>query len=140
MAQIIHISLAILIYISGIGVSVHQHFCQDELKNVAFFTSAPSCHEKQSVCPASGKACAMHDQESHEKDCCDDEVSFEQVDLDFVPEITHFSPHLDFAALLPKGFGLEGAEHLAFQRSPQKYRPPPLITTPRRILFSIFLC
>ena len=140
MLQVIHIFLAILIYISGIGVSVHQHFCQDELKNIAFWTSAPSCHEKEAVCRVSGKACPMHAQMGHEKDCCNDEVSLEQADWDFVPEITHFSAHLDFAALLPKGFGLEGAEHLTFQRSPQKYRPPPLITTPLRILFSSFLC
>lgn len=140
MTQIFHIFLAILIYISGIGVSVHQHFCQDELKNIAFWTSAPSCHEKEAVCPVSGKACAMHGQMDHEKDCCNDEVSFEQADWDFVPDSQNEDVPLALnstAAIIHRTAAIYVFE---FLRSPQKYRPPPLITTPRRILFSSFLC
>jgi len=140
MAQIIHIFLAILVYISGIGVSVHQHFCQGELKNIAFWQSAESCHAGENICPASGKICMMHADEDQKKDCCDDRVSLEQADWDFVPQISQVVSILDFVSIVPESSSFISFENRAFQRSPQKYRPPPLITTPLRILFSTFLC
>lgn len=140
MAQFFHIGLAILIYISGMGVSVHQHYCKDELKNIAFWQSAESCHAGENICPASGKVCMMHADEAQKKDCCDDRVSFEQADWDFVPETTQIATDFDFVSILPENSGVGSAENIAFQRSPQKYRPPPRYFLPLRILFSSFLC
>ncbi len=140
MSQIIHIFLAILIYISGIGVSVHEHYCQDELKNIAFWQSAESCHAGDNICPATGKVCMMHAKTSQKKDCCDDRVSLEQADWDFVPDSQHKAIQLDFNATPPVIRKTASITIFEFLRSPQKYRPPPLITTPRRILFSSFLC
>jgi len=140
MTQVIHIFLAILIYISGIGVSVHQHYCKDELKNIAFWHSAESCHSGENICPASGKVCMMHAKTSQKKDCCDDRVSLEQADWDFVPDSQYEAIQLDLNAT-PQTKNNSSTIHVfEFLRSPQKYRPPPLITTPRRILFSSFLC
>jgi hypothetical protein len=140
MVQYFHIGLAILIYISGMGVSVHQHYCKDELKNIAFWQSAESCHAGENICPASGKVCMMHADKAQKKDCCDDRVSWEQADWDFVPETAQIATVLDFVSILPENSGLGSAENIAFQRSPQKYRPPPRYFLSLRILFSSFLC
>lgn len=140
MSQIIHISLAILIYISGIGVSVHQHFCKDELKNIAFWQAAESCHAGDNICPATGKACLLHASGEDKKDCCDDRVSLEQADWDFVPSTGDVAPDLDFVSIVPESLIFSFGENTAFLRSPQKYRPPPRFFLSLRILFSSFLC
>ncbi len=140
MAQIIHFGLAALIYISTIGVSVHQHFCQDELKNIAFWQTAESCHSSDKICPATGKVCKMHANPDCDKDCCDDEVSLEQADWEYVPEVSSFSLDLDIVAipalLNQKEFHLSRIQ----SKLPQKYRPPPRYFTSQHIMFSIFLC
>lgn len=140
MTQIIHFGLAVLIYVSSIGVSVHQHFCQDELKNIAFWQSAESCHSSEKVCPASGKKCKMHSNTEDEKDCCDDKVSIEQADWDYVPEIINFSLDLDIPAS-PVVLSRKEFHQTRIQlKFPQKYRPPLRYFTAKHIIFSSFLC
>jgi hypothetical protein len=123
-----------------VGISVHQHYCKDELKNIAFWHSAESCHAGKNICPASGKVCMMHADAKQKKDCCNDRVSFEQADWDFVPQISEVVSEQDFVSILPQSSSEGSIDNIAFQRSFHKYRPPPLITTPLRILFSTFLC
>ncbi|SRR6056297_504751 len=140
MKQFLHIGLAFLIYISGMGVSVHQHYCKDELKNTAFWQTAEPCHSDDNICPATGKVCMMHATTSQKKDCCDDRVSLEQADWDFIPEPSQEAHVIDFVSIAPDCLGVAFAENIAFQRSPQKYRPPPRYFLSLRVLFSSFLC
>jgi hypothetical protein len=140
MKQFLHIGLSVLIYLSGVGVSVHQHFCKDELKNIAFWQSAESCHADDKLCPATGKVCLLHASDDEKKDCCDDRVSFEQADWDFVPSTGDVAPDLDFVSIIPQSLRFSLAENTAFLRSPQKYRPPPRFFLSLRLLFSSFLC
>jgi len=140
MTQIIHFGLAVLIYVSSIGVSVHQHFCQDELKNIAFWQAAESCHSSDKICPASGKVCKMHANPDCEKDCCDDEVSLEQADWDYVPEVNTFPLDLEIETLPVLVIRKENQQTRIPFSLPQKYRPPPRYFSPQHIIFSTFLC
>ena len=66
--------LALLIFGSAGGVFVNKHFCREELKSIAFFQKAESCHAAETVCP-------MHAKET-KKNCCDNESDYVKLELD----------------------------------------------------------
>ena len=67
-----HIILAVLLFISSTGFVVNKHYCQGELKNMALFLKAESCHQDKAM-----KGCPMHSSgEKEKKGCCDDETEY----------------------------------------------------------------
>ncbi|MEZ4991266.1 MAG: hypothetical protein R2824_12670 [Saprospiraceae bacterium] len=76
-----HIILAILVFIGTSGLVINKHYCQNELKSIAVFHKAESCHSKKDMA-----ACPMHakkDQEQGEnerKDCCNDHSEIVKID------------------------------------------------------------
>ena len=73
-SRILHIILAFFVFFSSMGFVFNKHYCQDELKNVALFVEAESCHSAMDDMPAS---CPMHPPQKkaceEKKDCCDDQ-------------------------------------------------------------------
>lgn len=87
-ARILNIALALLVFISSSGFVVNKHYCRNELKDVAIFVRAESCHIKTKVqkmpaaCPMHlAKGCEMPEQQD-ERDCCDDESEFVKLEQD----------------------------------------------------------
>ena len=71
-ARATHIILALLLFISSTGFVVNKHYCQGELKNMALFRKAESCHQDKAM-----KSCPMHSSgEKEKKGCCDDESEY----------------------------------------------------------------
>jgi len=90
-SKILNIILAIILFLSSAGLLVNKHYCQDELKNVAIFVEAKSCHEQQeqAVCPHHQKA----ETEEEKNNCCENESEFLKLDQDLQVE------NFDFASL-----------------------------------------
>ncbi len=141
MGKTLHISLAILLYISSAGILVHKHFCQGEVKNVAFWSPANTCYEEdEATCSSSADSCTAPSGEKGERDCCDDDLSFEVADWDYVPDNlpkTIFDQQLS-ANLPDPVFTI--SQDFRENRSERNYRPPPLHLVSLSILYAVFRC
>jgi hypothetical protein len=151
----IHITLAILVYFSSIGVTLNKHFCKGELKNVALITKAKSC---EGICHTSSNlpmiavpvkehssCCANDTPEADENDthkgCCEEESEYVQVEvvqtitksadlLQLIPAVFVLIPSLQ--VLLPADLPL------GIQWQFLNFHPPSL-TFDRSVLFDTFL-
>jgi hypothetical protein len=60
------------VFFSSAGLILNKHYCQNELKNVALFSKASSCHG-----PTTKKVCPHHQQKDKEdNNCCNDNWEF----------------------------------------------------------------
>ncbi|PHI21214.1 hypothetical protein CEQ90_04120 [Lewinellaceae bacterium SD302] len=73
---------------SSSGVVFSKHYCQGELKSIAFFSEAESCHDSKKA-----RSCPFHPpveedkEEPTRKDCCEDESEIIKLDEDIeVPQ------------------------------------------------------
>ena len=137
-----HIILAILVFIGTSGLVINKHYCQNELKSIAVFHNAESCHSKMAMA-----ACPMHakkDQEQGEKerkDCCNDcseivkidqEQSFPSLDLHLPsPPVVQppLPPTLVLSILMSDRHSLD---YLHYK--------PPLIVCDIPVMLQSFLC
>lgn len=113
--------------VGSAGVPVSRHFCQGELKSVAFYGKAEKCHsdQKKAHCPFHPPAA----DETEKKGCCSDE--FEVVSVDDVEQsvdialpqlvavVLEYPEHHYEAPLLPTRLRKSGTL--------ENYRPPPLV-------------
>ncbi len=74
--------LAIVVLFTSTGFSIDMHYCQNELKSVAFFGEAESCHSEKmgTECPNHKSMSSTHD----EDDCCHNETIILKSDNDLV--------------------------------------------------------
>ncbi|NRB47967.1 MAG: hypothetical protein HRU41_09875 [Saprospiraceae bacterium] len=140
--QIVHIGLALLLFISTTGVVVNKHFCQNELKSVALFVKAKACHTKQvkKPCPIHGYM-MVDAEESDDKGCCDDETEIikseeDQIASTFLQEIA-LSPSLSANLLV-----VLQLERPQLDRQTIHYLnyKPPLLICEHPSELQIFLC
>ena len=132
----LHILLSLLLFFSTAGVSVHQHFCNDQLKSFALWTSATPCK-------TDGQSCSMDKDEDGdcERGCCEDKVSLEKADIDLqttsTPQFTDLSDQhsATFSALSQTLFSPNSAA-IGFNA----LRAPPLNALSLQILYCTFLC
>lgn len=132
----LHFLVALMLFLSTAGISVHQHFCNDQLKSFALWTSATPCK-------ANGESCSMDKDEDGdcERSCCEDIVSVEKADIDF-----HLSPAPQFTDLTdqhPATFTTPGKVLILPQGSATIFnalRAPPLYAPSLQILYCTFLC
>ncbi len=69
------LALALLIGVPHIGLALDAHYCKGELKSIALFGKAKSCHELDLHPEKQG--CPYHSQgDQHEDDCCHNEHYF----------------------------------------------------------------
>ena len=68
LARILHIILFSIILFSSAGISIHQHYCLDELKSTSLLWEGKTCHEKatEKLCSntSSKKCCAKKAQKT----------------------------------------------------------------------------
>ncbi|SEQ57663.1 HYC_CC_PP family protein [Neolewinella agarilytica] len=119
--------LAFNVLIGSVGVPVSRHFCGGELKSVAIFGTAKSCHvEKVASCPSHPK----EGSEVKRKNCCGDEFDYVQLDEDREVET---SGDLPLSSIASPDLPLCLFPELATTTRPRKlsklesYRPPPLL-------------
>lgn len=131
--QALHIALSLILYVSTAGISIHSHYCKNELKAVSFLVEASSCHTAKKSCPHHPPA------QEDKKDCCDNQLSFEKLDTELFSVTTDIVPDYDFVSIMPfvesDGPEYKGIDQIAVH----KYRPPPG-KTPKYILYRSILC
>ncbi len=87
----IAIMMAVVVLFTSTGFAMDRHFCQGELKSVAFFGQAESCHsmDKMTECPHH-RQMACHTQKGAKSpgidkdDCCQNETILMELDVDSV--------------------------------------------------------
>jgi len=96
----LHISLAILVYLSSIGYTLHKHYCKGELKNTAIYTKAEPCNNHKTTdfsllgipdISESPRSCCskQSDSEQDHKGCCEDDAEFVQVEVENIAADTY---------------------------------------------------
>ena len=118
--RVFYTSVIILfVFVGNIGLNVFTHSCEEEGEFHSIIVKVDhDCGEKENVPP-----CCK--EESEEKDCCSDEVSFYKVKFDFYQS---FDIHIPFFSTLEnKQLIVFEAPFLQEKRIASKYptRPPP---------------
>nr|MBS0037877.1 hypothetical protein [Saprospiraceae bacterium] len=132
----LHYLVSLLLFISTAGISVHQHFCKEELKSFALWTAATPCK-------VDAQSCSMDQDDSEDCDrgCCEDKVSFEKSDIDLHPTQSPLLVDISQQQLAvlpslniftPTTFGTAGDFN--------SYRAPPLSHPSLQILYCTYLC
>jgi len=144
--NIVAITFALLIMASSITLSFDAHYCQSKLKSVSLFGQAKSCHalaEKQN------STCGIHETSCNKcgkinlqkKDCCSNKTlllsdgdnatvepqinEFQQVNANFLVAFSNAFISIDY----------KNTEKIGFDY----YRPPPLTSVDKQVLFQTFL-
>lgn len=74
-AKILHITFAILVFLSSAGITVRKHYCQNKLESISFLPTNSCCKSKKhSACKKSADNC--------KKGCCSSEYVYFQSDQD----------------------------------------------------------
>jgi hypothetical protein len=124
-ARLSYITLAFLLFFSSTGLLMNKHYCQDQLKSVAFFAKAKTCqHTKEIPCLVHGTM-TVPDEDS--KDCCNNESEYLKADVDWVAPVMA-DLHI-FAPILSVNLLLAVTPQLLMTSLPDSdlpCRPPPL--------------
>lgn len=140
--QIAHISLAFLLFISTMGVTVNKHFCQNELKSVALFVKAEACHSTKvkKPCPIHGFM-MVEEEGSKDKGCCDDETEIVKNEEDQIGPSLPEMPVLSEALLATLFVALQlELPQLDLQTLHYLNYKPPLLICDHPSELQIFLC
>ncbi len=134
----LHIALAALVYLSSLGVVLHGHYCQEELRSLSVFWPAENCHEQ-----AMPVDCPMHGKDSRapaDKDCCDDRADYLKDDQEAAPELPSpvVKPSIT-AAVLP-AMSLPPAPGADRRSADYLHYKPPLLVCDRSVVLQTFLC
>ena len=127
--------LAALMFTTSTSFALDVHYCKGEIKSLSIFGKAKSCHEQKTVhtCPFHAKM----QQQQEDSNCCDNEMTIVQADIDQVfsgVELTNLQP---FVVAFVQVFFLEHRfeqQDIAFEH----YKPP-LIAKDIPILVQSFL-
>jgi len=127
--------MAILMFTTSISFAVDIHYCKGELKSLSIFGKAKSCHQQKATptCPHHAKM----QQQQEDSNCCDNESTFVQADIDKIPSSIEFTDLQQFVVAFVQIFFLRNSfeqEDIAFEH----YKPP-LITRDIPILVQSFL-
>jgi len=151
-SKAIHISLAILVYLSSIGYTLGKHYCKGELKATAIFAKAEPCRNHQTMDLSllgiseeiqSPRSCCTKPAESQEdhKGCCEDETEYFHVEIENIvtepfsldevlPVLLTLFPYLLSNSEIENNPGAQ-AQYLNFH--------PPSLSLDRTVLFDSFL-
>ena len=133
--QSLHIALCLLLYLSTAGISIHSHFCKNELKSISVMVKAESCHSKKKSCP-------HHPPKKEErKDCCQNETSFEKLDIDIISLSSAEELPVVKMVALPAPLSVNSMPSDSGPlRTERNYRPPPGRTLQLHLLYQAILC
>ncbi|MEM8526712.1 MAG: hypothetical protein AAGG68_18880, partial [Bacteroidota bacterium] len=79
--QITAVLLAFLMLVTSLSLALDIHYCKGKIKSLSIFGKAKSCHEQKAIhtCPFHAKM-----QQQEDSNCCDNETTFVQADIDKV--------------------------------------------------------
>lgn len=135
-----HIILAILLFIGSTGLVINKHYCQDELKSMAVFQKAKSCHAAKQT-----SACPMHAQQEQDDDqsggCCDDQSEMVKVEQEQTFPVLGMELQLSIAMLPPSAMAFDLSSLPSIHLLPEylHYKPPPLVCD-LPVLLQTFRC
>lgn len=123
--RLLSLSLACLLLLGSVSLTVNRHFCMGELQSVALFAAAEVCHEEVTPsCPLHPKA------EQSKKDCCENDQELvksdddrQLVDAPSWPAVTWTLTPSPLSPLTPSPQHPRPRKNTSFQH----YRPPPLL-------------
>ena len=140
--KVLHILLAVLVFVSSSGLVFSKHYCQGVLKNTSLFTEAAPCHglSKMAKCPR--HAPPQDDNTTlDKKGCCDTQTDFLKVE-DAQLSTTADLLQLDTPALLAVLCSFLPFEVITADtktRHELHYKPP-LIVCDLPVSLQTFLC
>lgn len=143
LAKLLHISLAILVFLSTSGLVLSKHYCGGVLKNVALFGEAASCHENNAMeaCPLHSSMKMSEDDTSEDSSCCDTKSELLKADTEKA-EITVDFSLTDYPVLLAVLLVLSGVSPVESDSKTTHYLSykPPLLVCDLPVRFQTFLC
>ena len=124
------------------GIIIDFHYCQGEIKSIAFYNEAESCHDSENGCTLHQKSssdsdshCKKHDSDTDEDNCCHNKKQVVKLSVKY--DIQK-SPSLKGITFYPVvNLYLYSNIIIIFNniKSVTKYyRPPPLGTNPQALL------
>lgn len=135
---IVHITLALLVFVSATGAPLFRHYCMNRVKDVSLFAKADSCQPDE-------KVCSIHSQKEQKsgierKKCCKDRVDYLKISTDLSDHSQYHNFTFDVIAILPilslPKISAESTELAHWLH----YRPPPPSNRAIHILVQSFLC
>ena len=85
--RFLHIFLALMVFISTIGVTVNRHYCQKQLRSTGLWWIPVSCHEAKTA-DSKLPSCPFHAQKSdtEKRKCCSEDSDYKKIETgqDFV--------------------------------------------------------
>lgn len=148
LVQFMHLINLFTLLFSTTGVLVHQHYCQDELKTLSFYTqNTKDCCEKDKTLPTLTKPCDSTSPKITKKPCCENKTIFSVDDsgqqLSIVDDALVATWDLGLVPMIPsliepvmeQGFFLDKNKQLRYY----SYKAPPN-KAPLHILFCSFRC
>lgn len=94
--HIIPLLLAIMVFITSVGIEINMHYCKDTLSNFSFYSKANVCNQMDEL--ESSKGCE-NAPEISERDCCSSGTFFYQNDVLTQPSLIFENLAQDFAAV-----------------------------------------
>lgn len=129
MKRAIPISLAFILLIGTVSVTVNRHFCMGELQSIALFSAAEACHEEAVA------SCPLHASPKW-KGCCNDDQELVKADNDRqLVDVPSLPTGILVLAAQPAPPAPEFVLHLRSRLNKrfENYRPPPrLLDAPRQ--------
>ena len=143
LAKLLHIGLAILVFLSTSGLVLSKHYCGGVLKSVAVFEEAPPCHENKALrsCPLHSGMKMSEDDTPENSNCCDTETDLLNTDADEAEALVEFNL-ADYPALLAVLLVLTGLSPLENDSKTTHYLSykPPLLVCDLPVRLQTFLC
>ena len=123
--KIVHITLALTVFLSSGGFWTNSHYCQNKLTNSSFLLIFGTCCANDTAPCSSEMEDMSCSHEEQEDDCCDNILSFHKLDqdqllvktdlksfdhsltVDFISSISHFElqkidkSHLNYYTYIP---------------------------------------
>jgi outer membrane receptor for ferrienterochelin and colicins len=130
----------LLLFVGNIGVDVFRHICEKEGTSVSYFIPAEDhCAEIESKIPSCCQESDFGFQSNNcnkqkKKDCCDEEVEFYQLKLDFYQNSQIIIPPYLFAHFDLSSF-TETETKIFKALGPNYCKPPPYLITAFSLLF-----
>jgi hypothetical protein len=140
-AKILHIILAITVFFSSTGFTLHKHICKEEAKDMSCMDEQVSCDKAMpDLSSAESTSCNPH-QCDENGDCCENIAKYYQLDEEKQAQSANFEllkkPALVYAILVV--FNYPFAPSAALKASHLTYKPP-IVQEDILVMLQTFLC
>jgi|GEM_PF-1114819 len=134
--RIVAVSMALLIGITSIGMTINMHFCGGVLRSISVIQSNDSC------CSKATKTCGNFEKiaDTENKKCCDNQSIEVQSDDDLAVDQIHVLSELDNTDLIVEISNRNDHSRIVgYNAADFKHFRPPLIPKDITVLFETYL-